>query len=83
MNHQQIKVLLVEDEPAYAALLQDVLAEGISSPFRLTHAERLSDAAQRLAKESFDVVLLDLSLPDCQGRGHKTVAEWQTRPAPL
>jgi len=32
------------------------------------HAERLGEALQRLGQQAFDVILLDLSLPDCSGQ---------------
>jgi PAS domain S-box-containing protein len=65
--NQRIKVLLVEDEPTYAGLIQEILVMAIPSPFEATHVGRLSEALERLANERFDVVLLDLSLPDRQG----------------
>ncbi len=67
MKEQQIKVLLVEDEVSYADLLQIVLGDSSTLQFVLTHAKRLEEALQHLAREQFDVVLLDLTLPDRQG----------------
>lgn len=64
MKERPIKVLLVEDNPGDARLVQETLAEVDSPEFELTHVERLSQARQRLAEEQFDVVLLDLVLPD-------------------
>lgn len=64
MKERPIKVLLVEDNPGDARLVQETLAEVDSPVFELTHVERLSQARQRLAEEQFDVVLLDLVLPD-------------------
>ncbi len=67
MENHAIKVLLVEDNPAQARLLREILAEVTSTRFELTHVERLGEAMQRLNAERFDVVLLDLGLPDSQG----------------
>jgi serine phosphatase RsbU (regulator of sigma subunit) len=64
MDARPIQVLLVEDNPGDARLLQLSLAEATSAQFELTHVERLADALQRLSTQTFDVVLLDLSLPD-------------------
>ena len=64
MKERPIRVLLVEDNPGDARLVQETLAEVHSPEFELTHVERLSQARQRLAEEQFDVVLLDLVLPD-------------------
>jgi PAS domain S-box-containing protein len=70
------KVLLVEDNPYEAELIEDLLL-GISGrqQILLTKVERLSEAEQRLNQENFDIILLDLSLPD--SRGIKTVARIQ------
>jgi PAS domain S-box-containing protein len=70
------KVLLVEDNPYEAELIEDLLS-GISGrqQILLTKVERLSEAEQRLNQEIFDIILLDLSLPD--SRGIKTVSRIQ------
>ncbi len=60
-------VLLIEDEPADAKLIQDALAGTGSSAFQVEWVTRLSDALKRLGNERFEVVLLDLSLPDGKG----------------
>jgi diguanylate cyclase (GGDEF)-like protein/PAS domain S-box-containing protein len=60
-------VLLVEDDLADARLIQDALAGAGSSPFRVEWVTRLSDALERLGSEHYEVVLLDLTLPDGQG----------------
>ncbi len=67
MTRERIKALLVEDEPAEARLIQETLAEAVAVGFELRQVNRLEDALQLLGRESFDVVLLDLSLPDSQG----------------
>ena len=62
-----IAVLLVEDSSGDARLVQEMLSEATVAVFELTHAERLDEALDLVAKSSFDVVLLDLDLPDSQG----------------
>ncbi|MET0397382.1 MAG: ATP-binding protein [Longimicrobiaceae bacterium] len=61
------RILLVEDNPGDARLIRETLREAESFPFELAHADRLAAAEERLAGEAFDVVLLDLSLPDAHG----------------
>jgi signal transduction histidine kinase/DNA-binding NarL/FixJ family response regulator len=61
------RILLVEDNPGDARLLREALKEVASYQFDLEHVERLSQALECLRAEHFDVVLLDLSLPDSQG----------------
>ncbi|MBD1844420.1 response regulator [Cyanobacteria bacterium FACHB-63] len=67
MDIPLIKVLLIEDNPGDARLLQELLVEARSTRFELIQVERLSQGLQQLQAQSFDVILLDLSLPDAQG----------------
>ncbi len=57
-----MKILLVEDDPASARLIREVLR--FSSGAEIAHVERLSVAAESLAQGGFDAILLDLQLPD-------------------
>jgi diguanylate cyclase (GGDEF)-like protein len=62
-----LSVLLIEDNPADARLMQEVFAGIANSPFELEHMDRLASGLARLTAGGIDVVLLDLSLPDSQG----------------
>ncbi|WP_155751756.1 response regulator [Scytonema sp. UIC 10036] len=62
-----MKVLLVEDNPGDVRLLQEFLLEVPSVEFVLKQVEQLDEALKSLEEESFDVILLDLLLPDSQG----------------
>lgn len=62
-----IKILLVEDNAVDAHLTKDILAEWSIEQFDITHVTRLSEAFPQLGRETFDAVLLDLSLPDGYG----------------
>ena len=61
------RILLVEDSRSDARLLEATLQDAGVHRFRLTHVERLAEALAALAGGGFDVVLLDLHLPDSQG----------------
>ena len=67
MSSSPLRVLLVEDSPTDAQLLQEHLSLVDSERFEVTHLEHLEEALVRLREEPFDVVLLDLSLPDSTG----------------
>ena len=62
-----IHTLLIEDSAADARLLREILGASGHIEFRLTHAETLKQGLERLEKARFDVVLLDLNLPDSSG----------------
>lgn len=62
-----IKVLLIEDNPGDARLIQEMLNRAIEYQFELTHAENLENGRKLLSEKNFDVVLLDLRLPDSKG----------------
>jgi PAS domain S-box-containing protein len=62
-----VAILLVEDNPGDARLLEWYLSKPGTGDFQVKRAERLSDALRELAATRFDLVLLDLSLPDSAG----------------
>jgi len=67
MPSSVVRVLLVEDNAADAEATADALAFARSPRCTVTHAARLEDARALLAGQRFDVVLLDLGLPDSRG----------------
>jgi diguanylate cyclase (GGDEF)-like protein len=62
-----IKVLLVEDNPADARLVRELFLDIDANEFELCHVDSLGTAFVALEQQDFDVMLLDLSLPDSQG----------------
>jgi CheY-like chemotaxis protein len=65
-----VRILLIEDNAVDARLLELLLGEhGLHSAFQhdWVRAEHLSEGVSKLASQRFDVILLDLSLPDSQG----------------
>lgn len=62
---KRTRVLLVEDEPRYARFLREILAEG--DPHDVIWVETLAAATARIDEQAFDVILLDLGLPDADG----------------
>ncbi len=62
-----VRVLLIEDSAADARLIEEFLKGTLLYQFRLTHVERLKEALQRLKTTAYEVILLDLTLPDSAG----------------
>ena len=67
MTDQFFNVLLVEDNPGDVRRIRSMLAEVPSVQFAWEHVEQISVATEILRTKPFDLVLLDLSLPDSQG----------------
>jgi diguanylate cyclase (GGDEF)-like protein/PAS domain S-box-containing protein len=61
-----VRILLIEDNPVYAKLVTGLLTRGEDS-FDVSLADSLSAAQQRLATTPFDVIALDLTLPEVEG----------------
>lgn len=66
-RHSGCTVLVVEDNPGDARLVELYLLEDAASSFTVLKAALLGDALEILAAKPIDVVLLDLSLPDSFG----------------
>jgi diguanylate cyclase (GGDEF)-like protein len=64
---EDIRVLLVEDNPGDVRLIREALNEVRHAHIRLEHADCLQAAQNILAAQEFDLILLDLSLPDSSG----------------
>lgn len=60
-----MRVLIVEDEPLLRAELAEVME---SEDFVTDAVGRLSQAREQVAAEDYDLILLDLRLPDGDGR---------------
>ena len=60
-------ILLIEDNPGDARLIQVMLAEAGENLFTLERVDRLSRGLERLERGDVGLVLLDLSLPDSHG----------------
>jgi signal transduction histidine kinase len=62
-----LKILLIEDNLAEARLLQEFIKLTKSQNFSLVHVQKLQDGINQLNSEKYDIILLDLTLPDSQG----------------
>jgi signal transduction histidine kinase len=62
-----LKILLIEDNLAEARLLKEFIKLTKSQHFSLVHVQKLQDGINQLNSEKYDVILLDLTLPDSQG----------------
>ncbi len=64
---RRIRVLLIEDNPGDARLIELMLRGTDAATFELRRVERLEEGFRELGNGSVDIVLSDLSLPDSRG----------------
>ena len=67
MTQQELKVLLIEDNPGDAFLMKFYLSESTTPVFNVSHAETVKAALDLLAVNKFDLILSDMNLPDSFG----------------
>ena len=60
----EIKLLLVEDNPADQELITTLLRNFVTHSYNITTCERIEKGMELIQKEKFDMILLDLTLPD-------------------
>jgi PAS domain S-box-containing protein len=73
MTGQSFNILIIEDNPGDARLVQEAL-NGASNPaYRVEWTDTLTTGLARLADGGIDVLLLDLGLPDNRGPGALTL----------
>jgi len=58
------KVLFIEDEKEFAQIVRSYLNK---SSFRVDHVSSAFKALKKIKKDRFDLVILDLGLPDDDG----------------
>jgi diguanylate cyclase (GGDEF)-like protein len=69
---EAVRILLIEDNMRHAQLMQEVMGEVTpatsgAQPYELTHVTGLAEGLESLGTREYDVVLLDLSLPEARG----------------
>lgn len=65
---EPIKVIMIEDNPVDARIIQDMLADAKSIEFAIDWKQTLTGGLESLGENKYDVVLLDLGLPDSPQR---------------
>lgn len=67
MNLTDMHILVVEEKPGDAFFIREMLLNCTTPPAHLFVVERMDAALRHLAQQNFDIVLLDLYLPDSDG----------------
>ncbi|HET7288998.1 MAG TPA: diguanylate cyclase [Thermodesulfobacteriota bacterium] len=61
---QNIKILLIEDNPDYAQLIKRILSKKTSCSMEVLHCDTFSSGYEKASSGGIDLILLDLDLPD-------------------
>lgn len=67
MIGKTIKILYVEENIEDVLLIREFIKETKNVNYELTHVQHLDDALLELVNNNYDIIMLDLSLPDRQG----------------
>ena len=66
-NNKKTKILFMDADVDAAVLIQKMLGGIKESKFDLVCVDRLKLGLKRILNDRFDVILMDLTLPDSQG----------------
>jgi sigma-B regulation protein RsbU (phosphoserine phosphatase) len=67
MSQEKLKVLLIEHDPGFARAIGEMLGQARDFPADLRASPNLNDGLSVLTKNRFDVVVLDVCVPDGAG----------------
>ena len=83
MTKKSIKILLVEDNPGDAKSIREMLNELDDSEYEIYHTTRLDNGLKILVKDDFDLILLDLCLPDSEGMDTFNIMKYNADDIPI
>lgn len=67
MTKKPLRILLIEDNPADVLLIQEYLQTSKRFEYEMVHVMELKDVETAMQNNHFQIILLDLNLPDSQG----------------
>ncbi len=74
---------MIEDDPQDARLIKILLSKIKVQTYAVEHVDRVSKGIEKLSSENFDVILLDLHLPDSSGLDTVLKVVPQAKKAPI
>jgi len=78
-----IKILIVEDNQGDSRLITEMLKEVSDLDFDVSHAMRLDEGLKYLITKEFDVIFLDLCLPDSEGIETFNIMNYNSNDTPI
>ncbi len=83
MKKQIIKILLIEDNPGDAKSIREMLKETDDNLYEVVHTTRLDDGIKIIVRDDFDLILLDLGLPDSEGMDTFNIMKYNAPDIPI
>lgn len=83
MTKKSIKILLVEDNPGDFRSIREMLNELDDNQYEIFHTTRLDNGLKILVKDNFDLILLDLCLPDSEGMDTFNIMKYNADDIPI
>ena len=74
---------MIEDNPGDARLIIEMLKETSNIHFDILHAIRLDEGLKYLVTNKFDIILLDLCLPDSSGIDTFNITHYNAQDVPI
>lgn len=83
MNKETLTILLLATDPGDARLILDHLQDAMQGQYICTCVLTVGEVVEQLRESTFDVILLDLNLPDGQGLETYLNVQAQARMTPI
>lgn len=83
MEKKLIKILLIEDNPGDEKSIREMLKEADDNLYEIVHTPRLDDGIKTLVGDGFDLILLDLCLPDSEGMDTFNIMKYNSPDIPI
>ena len=83
MQNSKLEILLIEDSDPQAELIREMLSETGDPLYSLSRVQILSQGLSLLQSRNFDLVLVDLGLPDSQGPQTALSVRNQSKTVPI
>jgi DNA-binding response OmpR family regulator len=80
---KRIKILLIEDNPGDAKSIREMLKESDDTLYEVVHTTRLDDGIKIIVRDDFDLILLDLGLPDSEGMDTFNIMKYNAPDIPI
>ena len=79
----RLKVLLIEHDPGFASRIGEMLGQARELAVDVQSAPSLDDGLHRITEDSYDVVVLDVSIPDGAGLANVSLLRAEAPQVPI